>query len=185
MPTHDGDRAKYFPAIEKKHGGPISLWMDRIRDLESNKYPDQIAYLREEHGFSQAHANAVVMYVRGSKSAKRHDSPDAYFSTIDKVSAATMKNIVTVIQKKFPKLELVIAWNQPIVRMGKHNVFGMSASRSHLTINPFSVEVLNDHEEKLGNFVINKYTFQIPTDWKPNASLLNSMVKQRLNELQD
>ena len=49
--TGDGDRTKFFPAIERKHGGPISLWIDRLGELGAAKYPEQIAYLREDHGF--------------------------------------------------------------------------------------------------------------------------------------
>ena len=31
-----------------------------MKDLEGLKYPEQIAFLKEEHGFSQAYANALV-----------------------------------------------------------------------------------------------------------------------------
>ena len=69
MASDDGDRTKFFPAIEKKHGGPIAIWIERLKDLGDAKYPEQIAYLRENHAFSQAHANALVMYARGSTSS--------------------------------------------------------------------------------------------------------------------
>jgi len=65
MPTASGDRSAHFPVIEKKHGGPISLWIECVNDLGKAKYEEQIAFLRENHGFSQAHANALAMYVRG------------------------------------------------------------------------------------------------------------------------
>ena len=66
MAVADGDRSKFFPAIEKKHGEKIQYWINLLRELETTKYPEQIAYLKEDHGFSQAHANALVMYARGS-----------------------------------------------------------------------------------------------------------------------
>ena len=183
MATDNGDRTKFFPLIEKKHGGKIADWISRVKDLGDAKYAEQVAYLKEEHGFSQAHANALVMYVRGSASSKRHDSPAAYFKSIDPQAAATMKAIFAVIQKKYPKLELVIAWNQPVLRIGKQTVFGMSASKKHILINPFSKEVLKLHEEKLSKYVVSKHTFQIPLDWKPNATLLHSLVRSRIEEL--
>lgn len=183
MATSDGDRTKFFPAIEKKHGGKISQWITRVKDLGDVKYPEQIAYLREEHGFSQAHANALVMYVRGSTTSKRFATPAEYFKTLDAPTAKTSQAIFAAIQSKFPQLELVIAWNQPILRVGKQSIFGMSASKNHLTINPFSVDVLVAHEKKLADLVVNKHTFQVPTDWKVNASLLHSLIRARLNEL--
>lgn len=184
MALTDGERSKYFPAIEKKHGEKIQVWMTRLKELGDVKYQDQIDFLRHNHGFSQAHANALVMYVRGSTTSRRHDSPTAYFKTLNPQSAKTMKTIFSELQKKFPELELVIAWNQPILRRGKQSVFGISASKNHLTINPFSKVVLDAHASKLQKFIVNKNTFQIPTDWSVNTVLLSSIVKARLSELQ-
>ena len=58
----------------------MSYWFARLKDLDENKYPAQIAYLREEHGFSQAHANAVVMSHRGSSTSKRFTSLTGYLA---------------------------------------------------------------------------------------------------------
>jgi hypothetical protein len=35
----------------------------------------------------------------------------------------------------------------------------------------------------LGQYVVKKYTFQVPNDWRPNATLLNAMVRSRLAEI--
>jgi uncharacterized protein YdhG (YjbR/CyaY superfamily) len=183
MAVADGDRTRFFPLIEKKHGRKISEWIERVKNLGDAKYPEQIAFLKEEHGFSQAHANALVMYVRGSASSTRHNSPAEYFKSLDPQAAKTMKAIFQAIQKKFPQLDLVLAWNQPMLRIGKQTVFGMSASKNHLAINPFSKEVLEDHSDKLSMFVVNKHTFQVPIDWTPSTTLLHSLVKQRLKEI--
>ncbi|NCA26336.1 MAG: DUF4287 domain-containing protein [Actinobacteria bacterium] len=75
MPTKDsGSREAYFPKIEAKYGQPMRYWFAVMKDLSHLKYPQQIAFLKEEHGFSQAHANALVMYSRGSKSSRRFDN---------------------------------------------------------------------------------------------------------------
>ena len=72
------DRASYFPAIEKRYGQPMSYWFDQMDEIKDAKYPEQIAYLKENHGFSQTHANALVMYCRGSKSAHRASHPQGH-----------------------------------------------------------------------------------------------------------
>jgi uncharacterized protein YdhG (YjbR/CyaY superfamily) len=183
MPTNDGDRTKVFPAIEKKHGGPISLWIDRVRELGDAKYPQQIAFLRENHGFSQAHANALVMYVRDSPTSKRFATPDHYFASLDPTAAATAKKIFAAISKAHPELELAIAWNQPMLRTGRQYVIGLSAAKHHLLLNPFSVDVLEAFAPRLSNFEVNKRTFKVPVDWKVDAGLLRDMVAARLAEL--
>lgn len=183
MSPKSGDRSEYFPAIEKKYGKPIRYWISQLQDLESTKYPDQIALLRESFGFSQTHANALVMHFRGSTSSRRHSGPDEFFAQLDPTARQLAVEIFAVIQKKYPKLELVIAWNQPMLRVGKDYIFGLSASKNHLTANPWSTEVLHAITPRLGDLKVLTRTFQLPLDWKINQSLLHTMVKLRIAEL--
>ena len=63
MTSGSGDRSAHFPAIEKKHGKPVTFWLKELKSLGEAKYADQISFLRERHGFSQAHANALEIKV--------------------------------------------------------------------------------------------------------------------------
>ena len=182
MPTNDGDRSQFFPAIEKKHGLPVSHWLSELSELGEAKYPEQIAHLRENHGFSQAHANAVVMHFRGSTTSKRFSTPKQYFAQLDPQKKKTAELIFSTIMEKYPKLELVIAWNQPMLRIDGKYIFGLSTSQNHLTLNPFSTDVLEFMSSKLSGYKVNKHTFVVPVDWKVDASLLRAMVKARLAE---
>jgi uncharacterized protein len=179
----DGDRARHFPGIERRHGGPISMWIDRVRDLGDAKYPEQIAYLRENHGFSRAHANAVVMYVRGSPNARRFGSPDEWFAAQDPVAAGTARAIFAAVVAAHPDLELVVAWNHPMLRVNGNYVIGVSAAKRHLLINPFSGDVLAACADRLDGYRVNKTTFAVPLDWKVDATLLRDLVAARLAEL--
>ena len=74
MAYKDASREAHFPAIERRYGEKMAYWFKVMAKLSDAKYPEQIAHLKENYGFSQTHANALVMYSRGSKSAKRFDS---------------------------------------------------------------------------------------------------------------
>lgn len=174
MPS--GNREQYFPAIEKKHGEKIEYWLKAVKELGDAKYPEQIAFLRENYGFSQAHANAVVMYSRGSTSSRRHDTVESYLKTLTEPRRSTVKKIIETILKKRPKLELVMAWNHPMFKYEGKYVFGISAASSHLLIAPFDATVLADFESRLSGYTVLKKTIQVPADWKVNASLLNDMI---------
>ena len=177
MPTRSGNREDYFPLIEKKYGEKISYWLKAVKDLGKDaKYPEQIALLRENYGFSQAHANAVVMYVRGSTSSKRHDTVDSYLKTLTEPRRSTVKAIIDTIMKKRPKLELVMAWNKPMFKWEGKYVFGVAAASNHLLIAPFNPDVLKEFEDRLEGYTVLKKTIQVPADWKVNAKLLNDMV---------
>ena len=182
MSAKDPSRESHFPAIEKKHGEKMKYWFAVMAKLEGKKYPEQISHLRENYGFSQAHANALVMYSRGSISAQRFDKPIDYFKSISPEQAKTVKAIMKSIQTKFPKLELVIAWNQPMLKDGSRYVFGISATKNYLLIAPWSSDVLDAFRPKLVDYKVNKKTIQIPSDWEVDTKLLQQMVRAVLAE---
>lgn len=179
-----GDRREHFPKIEAKHGLPVEHWFDQLAHLESDKYPDQVGFLQAEHGFSKAHANAVVMFYRGSDSSKRHDDPGAYFAALSPAQRETAEAIFEVIRQAHPELEMVMAWNQPMLRRGKDYVFGLSASTHHLSVNPFSPQVLAELGSNLDGYDVLKHTVRIPLAEPIDPDLLLKMVALRLAELQ-
>lgn len=183
MSVDSSDRAKHFPAIQKKHGQPIKYWLDKLAHLKDKTYPAQITFLREGHGFSQTHANALVMHAKGSTSSKRFKDSSEYFTKLDKQSAKTVREIFKVIQTKYPKLELVMAWNQPILRTSTGYVFGLGVLKNHILLNPFSTIALEKVLPKLENYKVNKHTIQVPFDWDVDEKILLTLVKTRLAEL--
>lgn len=178
-----GDRRAVFPAIEKKHGKPAAHWLKLLTDLGDAKYAEQMSFLQERHGFSRAHANALVMYARGSTSSQRFDGPAAYFASIPPKHRALSKKMFAAVQAKYPTLTFEVAWNQPMLRKGKDIVFAVGSSSNHLLINLGSKKVLDAFADRLADFEVNKYTIRIPIDWVVNASLLNALVAARLKEL--
>jgi uncharacterized protein YdhG (YjbR/CyaY superfamily) len=180
MPEKSHDRASYFPAIEKKYGQPMSYWFDVMAEIKDRKYPEQMAYLMENHGFGRTHANALVLYSRGSTTSRRYNNFEGYLATLDDTKAKTMREIFAVIQKKFPDLELVIAWNQPMLRNSQGYVFGASAAKNHLTIAPFNAEVLASFADRFAGYEMNKKTVRVPSDWKVDKKLLTDLIAANL-----
>jgi uncharacterized protein YdhG (YjbR/CyaY superfamily) len=178
----DSSRESHFPAIEKKHGESIKYWFAVMAKIADEKYPQQIAHLRENYGFSQAHANALVMYSRGSVSAKRFETPAQYYKTINAKQAKTARAIFKAISSKYPDAQLVIAWNQPMMHIDGKYVFGLSASKNHISISPWSTDVIAKFAPKMKDLVLLKKTIRIPNDWDVDAKLIVAMVKARLAE---
>lgn len=180
-----GDRASFFPAIEKKYGQPMSHWFEVMKTIESGKYAEQIDYLRSEFGFTRQHANALVLYSRGSTTSRRFTSLDEYLAGHDEIKQATVREIFAAIQSEFPVLELVIAWNTPILKCDDTYVFGVSALSKHLLLAPYDVSVLDDFRPRLAHYQVNKKTFRVPVDWDVDRSLLREMVAASLGRLRN
>jgi len=177
------DRDSYFPAIEKKYGEPMSYWFERMATVADRKYPEQIAYLRENYGFTQTHANALVLYCRGSKSARRFNNIDEYLAESDEVKRKTVSDIFKAITSKHPKMQLVIAWNQPMLKLGDEYVFGLSVHTKHILIAPWGDGMIAKFEDRLADYVTNKKTIKVPVDWKIDKKLLLDLVAARLAEI--
>ena len=181
--AHNPDRESFFPKIEKKHGQPMKYWFQVMKDIKDWKYPEQIAFLKEEHGFSQAHANALVMYSRGSKSSKRFSTMDEFLKNEDATKKKTVKAIFKAIQSKYPKTELVISWNQPMLKYEDKYIFGVSISTNHILLAPFDTKILEKFAPKLKDYVVLKKTIRVPVDWKVDEKLLQSMAKEAISKL--
>ena len=179
----DPSRQAHFPAIEKRYGEKMAYWFKVMAQLEGKKYPEQVAHLKENYGFSQAHANALVMYSSGSESSKRFNTPTDFYKSVTPEQAKTIRAIFKAITSKYQQLELVIAWNHPMVKLDKHYIFGASASSKHVLIAPWDQEVLHEFAPKFKEGNALKKTIQLPNDWKVDAKLLQGMIKASLANL--
>ena len=176
------DRSSYFPAIEKKYGQPMSYWFGQMEEIADRKYPEQIAFLRENHGFSQAHANALVMYSRGSTSAHRVNTVDEYLEPCDDTKRKTVRAILMAITAKHPRIETVIAWNQPMLKLDGQYIFGVMVVTNHILMAPWSKAVLDEFAPRLAGYKVNKKTIEVPVDWNPDITLLRDMAAARIAE---
>jgi len=183
MTDKNPERAAFWPAIEKKYGQPMQYWFDQMTEIADRKYPEQISYLRENHAFSQAHANALVMYSRGSTTTRRHNSLDDYLKESDAIKKKTVKAIFKAIQTKYPKSVLIIAWNQPMLKLGDDYIFGLNVLKNHILLAPWSKAVLDSFRPKLKDYKVNAKTIQVPVDWKVDVILLQAMAVATVAEL--
>jgi uncharacterized protein YdhG (YjbR/CyaY superfamily) len=185
MAATNPDRSSNFPAIEKKHGLPMSYWFDQMKEIKDLKYPEQIAYLRENHGFSQAHANALVLYSRGNTTSRRFNTLDDYLAPLDTEKQEKAREIFTVITKKYPKSQIVIAWNKPMTKIGDDYVFGLSVESKHILIAPWGDGIIDLFRPRLEGYDVNKKTIKVPFDWKVDKKLLCDLVATRMAQLAD
>jgi uncharacterized protein YdhG (YjbR/CyaY superfamily) len=179
----DPSREAHFPNIEKRYGEKMAYWFKVMAKLEGKKYPEQIAHLKENYGFSQAHANALVMYSRGSESSKRFNTPTEFYKSITPQQAKTMKTVFKVITTKYPQAELVVAWNKPMIKYKEKYIFGGWAGKNYILLAPFDGELLEEFADKLADYKVNKKTFQVPSDWDVDSKLILAITKAAISKL--
>jgi uncharacterized protein YdhG (YjbR/CyaY superfamily) len=117
-----------------------------------------------------------VLFCRGSKTSRRYEDLDGYLAEHSPEKQALVRKIYGVILKAHPELEQVIAWNQPMVKLGTEYIFGLSVAKNHVLIAPFNPVVLEEFIPRLGELNLNKKTIQVPLEWDVDEQLLVDMV---------
>lgn len=118
-------------------------------------------------------------------SSPRFGSVEEYLASLDPVKAATLRSVIAAILGDFPELEAKVSWNVPQIHRSGQYVFGVSAAKSHLSLAPWSTDVIDSFRERLENsdYVVLKNLFQVPDDWELDRKLLRELVRARLGEL--
>jgi len=70
-----------------------------------------------------------------------------------------------------------------MLRLGTGYIVGVSVSKNHLTLNPFSATVLKSMSSKLAKYEVKKHTFLVPLDWKVDPALMQAIAKARIAEI--
>lgn len=180
MATDSSERSAFFPAIERKHGQPMSYWFDVMAELAGQSYQQQMAFLQENHGFSRAHANALVLHTRGSTTARRFTSLADYLAPHDAIKQQTVRAIFDTIQLAHPDTEIVIAWNHPLLKYKDQYVLGVSVHTAHLLIGPWDASVLERMRDRLRGLTVNKKTIRVPVDWQVDVRLVRDIAADRI-----
>jgi uncharacterized protein YdhG (YjbR/CyaY superfamily) len=176
-------RERYFPAIETKHGEPVNVWFERLATLGDATYPDQMALLQDTYGFSRTHANALVMTHRGSTHARRFASIPAYLDTLTSAQRTQIVQLIDAVATAHPDLEQVIAYNQPMFRMKAAYVVGFSASQKHVSLNPFSADVVAAFAGQFAPKMVTAHTLKFALDEPIDPVMIGAIVTARRDEL--
>ncbi len=164
----------------------MSYWFGQMEEIAERKYPEQIAFLRENHGFSQAHANALVMFSRGSTTTKKYSNFKEFFAQHDATKQNTAKAIFKAITDKYPAMEEVIAWNKPTLKLGDDYIFAVDILKNHILMLPHDGrQILIDMAPKLKGLEVKLKTIQVPVDWKVDTKLVQDLATARIKALKN
>jgi uncharacterized protein YdhG (YjbR/CyaY superfamily) len=108
---------------------------------------------------------------------------DDYFESLEPPKGDTLRAVIADVLAQFPELECKLSWNVPQIHRAGDFVFGVSAAKHHLSLSPWSTQVIADFGDRLDGFVVKKNLFQVPVDWEIDSALLRDLVAARLAEL--
>jgi uncharacterized protein YdhG (YjbR/CyaY superfamily) len=107
----------------------------------------------------------------------------AYIEAQPEPKRSTLLAVRKSILEIEPNLEQVIAWNAPMFKLNGKNVLGLCAFKNHLTCSPQSAEVMAANDNALEGYVVSKSSFQFAVDKPLPKSLLATLIRSRIEEL--
>lgn len=115
--------------------------------------------------------------------SSRYPTFDSYLADLSPAAADTMRSMVECVLAQFPELTLKMAWNVPQLQCGTQYVMGFSAAKRHLSVSPWSKDVMSAFADRLAPYEPTDNLFRVPPEWHPDAALLHDLVRARLVEL--
>jgi len=113
----------------------------------------------------------------------RYDSVDAFVHAQPPSHRETLQGLLEAIHHAHPELELVLAWNVPQFKLGKHYIAGVSSLKNYLAFSPWSEAVMNAYRHEFGELEYTKNLIRIPLGWHVDQSLLSRMIQARIDEV--
>ncbi len=117
-------------------------------------------------------------------SPARFGSVEDYLASLEAPKARTLGAVIDFVLGAFPELDVRLSWNVPQLQRDGKYVLGLSAAKKHLSVSPWSTDVIEDFRPRLEQrFTVTKNLFQVPVDWEIDEALLTDLVRARLAEL--
>ena len=80
-------------------------------------------------------------------------------------------------------LGVKLSWNVPQVHLCKHYVMGFGPAKRHISIAPWSKDVMTVFADRIAAYDPTDNMLRVPTDWKVDTQLIGDLVRARLSEL--
>ena len=110
-------------------------------------------------------------------------SIDEYLASVGEAQAGTIAGVIEAVQRAHPDVEVKLAWNVPQLHRGGNYVMGLSCTAKHVSIAPWSTNVMAAFQPRLHDYNPTENLFRVPIDWAIDDELIRDMVHARLAEL--
>lgn len=113
----------------------------------------------------------------------KFESVDDYVRRLGAPAGATVRAVLDAVVSGYDGLAVKLAWNVPQIHLGTGYVMGVSAAKHHISVSPWSKEVMVGFAARLVDYAPTDNLFRVPLDWKVDRRWLRDLAGARLAEL--
>lgn len=108
---------------------------------------------------------------------------DEYFASLPAEQSEHISSLVNVVSERYPQLELVIAWNQPMFKLGGKYLVGFMPAKKHTNLLTVSDTAITTMNVELAGYKHGTRSISLPHGTTIDLGLLDRVVKLRAEEL--
>lgn len=100
-----------------------------------------------------------------------------FYESLPEDQRVATKRFVDFVAKKYPKLELVLAWNQPMFKLGKKYLIGFMPTKKHINLLTISDDAIKYLSTEIAEYRHGTRSISLPFDWTIDAKLIGKIIK--------
>ena len=108
---------------------------------------------------------------------------DDYLADVDEPARSALQHIRDLVKDVVPEAEEGRSYGMPALRYNKKPLLGFVAAKSHLSVFPFSPEVIDKVRDRLDGFELSKGTIRFSAAQPIPDDVLRDVVQARLEEI--
>lgn len=108
---------------------------------------------------------------------------DEFYSSLPADQEKAIRRLVKFVSSKHKNLELVLAWNQPMFRFGKHYIIGFMPTKNHINLLTISDDAVTNFASELQSYRHGTRSISLPFDWGIDEELVAKLIEFQINRI--
>ena len=109
-------------------------------------------------------------------------SLDEFYASLPEDQEKAILRMVNYVAGVYPQLDLVLAWNQPMFKLGKKYLIGFMSTKNHINLLTMTNTPVTHFTDRLSTFRHGTRSISLPFDWVIDEELVKDIVAFRANE---
>ncbi|MEY4457915.1 MAG: hypothetical protein RIS25_508 [Actinomycetota bacterium] len=107
-------------------------------------------------------------------------SLDEFYASLPADQEEAIRRFVHHVADAHPELELVLAWNQPMFKLGKKYVIGFMPTKHHINLLTVSDDAVTHFADAIAGYRHGTRSISLPFDWVIDGRLVDDIIAFQL-----
>lgn len=102
---------------------------------------------------------------------------EEFYLSLPRDQEQAIRRLVEYVAANYPDLELLLAWNQPMFRLGKKYLIGFMPTKKHINLLTVSDDAINHLAVEIKNYRHGTRSISLPFDWEIDQDLITKVIE--------